>query len=265
MTMTFDEIIAKLQIFVLEYGGRLLGVVIAFLVGRKAITKIIDILTTQMNIRKMDEDLKPFLLSITSAILNLILILLCTNIIGIETTSFVAIFSAAGLAVGFALQGSLSNFASGVLLLVFKPFKFGDIINIQGTTGKVQAIRVFDTVIITPDNKTIIIPNGKIFSGNIINYTAQGTIRVDMFFAASNQHPADTIRRSIQKAIDICPFAIQDKTHDIMIGKLNDKAIQFDISVWTDSHTYWETYYFLNEAIYRQFIEDGIQSQAIIK
>lgn len=263
--MDIQQIIVKVETFLLEYGARLVGVIIVFFIGRKVISKIMTLLIRQMNSRKMDADLKPFLTSITSAILNLVLILVCTNVLGIETTSFVAIFSAAGLAVGFALQGSLSNFASGVLLLVFKPFKVGDIANIQGVTGKVNAIRIFDTVLITPDNKMIIIPNGKIFSGNIINYTSQGSIRVDMFFAASSQHPADLIRRSIQKAIDICPFAIPERTHDIMIGKMSDKAIQFDVSVWTDGHTYWETYYFLNEAVYRQFIQDGIQPQATIK
>ncbi len=263
--MTLDEVINKLQMFFLEYGARLVGVLIAFLIGRKVISKLIKVITSQMNARKMDEDLKPFILSISSALLNLVLILICTNLLGIETTSFVAIFSAAGLAVGFALQGSLSNFASGILLLVFKPFRVTDIVNLQGTTGTVKAIRIFDTVIITPDNKTIIVPNGKIFSGNIVNYTAQGTIRVDMFFSASNQHSADNVRRSIQKAIDICPFALPERTHDIMIGKLNDKAIQFDVSVWADSHSYWEAYYFLNEAVYRQFVQDGIQPQAIIK
>jgi small conductance mechanosensitive channel len=218
-----------------------------------------------MEKRKLDIDLRPFISSISGALLNITLVLVCTNILGIETTSFVAILSAAGLAVGFALQGSLSNFAAGVMLLVFKPFRVNDIINIQGVTGTVKAIRVFDTVIISPDNKTIVIPNGKIFSGNIINYTAEGSLRVDMIFSVSNQHNADDSRRAIQRAIETCPFLLSDRATDVLISKLSDKAIQFDISLWTSGHMYWETYYFVTEAVYKEFQSEGIQPQATIK
>jgi small conductance mechanosensitive channel len=263
--MNIQATLEKILPLLLTYGGKIIGTIAAFFIGRKIIAKILTILTTQMAARNVDRDLRPFLTSISSALLNVTLILLCANIIGIETTSFVAILSAAGLAVGFALQGSLSNFASGVLLLVFKPYRVGDIINIQGVTGKVNAIRIFDTVIVTPDNKTIVVPNGKIFSGNIINHTAQGSIRVDMVFAASNQHEAEDIRNVIGLAVQKCPFLLTDRANDIMIAKLNDKAIQFDVSLWTNAHTYWEAYYYMNEAVYREFKKAGINAQGIIK
>ncbi len=263
--MNFATTIDRFIPWLLEYGGRTVSAVLIFLVGRKLVVRIQKFASHQLEVRKIDADLRPFLISILSAVLNITLVLVCTNIVGIETTSFVAILSAAGLAVGFALQGSLSNFAAGVLLLVFKPFRVDDIVNVQGVTGTVKAIRVFDTVLITPDNKTIVIPNGKIFSGNIINYTQQGSIRVDMVFSASNQHSADNIRKAIERAILSCPFALPNKAYDILIAKLNDKAIQFDVCLWTNGNTYWEAYYYINEAVYKEFMAEGISPQALIK
>ena len=169
-----------------------------------------------------------------------------------------AILAAAGLAVGLALQGSLANFAGGVLLLIFKPFRVGDLITAQTFTGHVESIQIFNTILVTLDNKTIIIPNGKLSTDPITNISTKGDIRVDMVFAAGSPNGVDKSRHSIQQVIAACPYASRDRAHDALVTKLTENAIFFDVRVWTKADTYWETYYNVTENISRQFTKDGV-------
>lgn len=243
-----------------QYGGKLLLAIVVFVIGRIVIGKLTSVIHTTMDNRKVDPQVQPFLNSLIGVLLNVMLLLSIAGIVGIETSSFVAMLGAAGLAVGLALQGSLANFAGGVLILIFKPFRVGDLINAQGFTGVVEGVQIFNTVLLTPDNKTIIIPNGPLSTSPITNISGKGKIRVDMVFAAGSQNGADKIKSSIQTVVNACPTALKTMEHDILVTKLTENAIFFDVRVWSLSENYWATYYSVHEGISRQFAADGIQA-----
>jgi small conductance mechanosensitive channel len=256
--MDFSTFGAQAVTLITVYGGRILLAVVTLLIGLWVIGLVVRAMTSLMNTRHMDKDVQPFLVSLVGGLLRVLLLLSIAGMLGIETTSFVAIIGAAGLAVGLALQGSLANFAGGVLLLVFKPFRVGDLITAQGFTGHVEAIQIFNTILLTLDNRTIILPNGPLSTNPITNISGKGVIRVDMVFAAGNQNKLDDIKAAIERVIAACPYAIKDRAHDVLVTKLTENAIFFDTRVWTDSTTYWETYYFVHENVARQFGTDGI-------
>ena len=258
--MDYEIVKAGIIAAITQYGGKILLAIIALIIGRIVIGKISDLVSNLMDKRKVDRDVQPFLNSLVSVLLNVMLLLSIAGIVGIETSSFVAVLGAAGLAVGLALQGSLANFAGGVLILIFKPYRVGDLINAQGFTGVVEGVQIFNTVLVTPDNKTIILPNGPLSTSPVTNISGKGKIRVDMVFAAGSQNGADKIRASVQKVVDACPTALKDVSHDILVTKLTENAIFFDVRVWTPSATYWDTYYNVHEGISRQFAQDGIQA-----
>ena len=258
--MNVDTLFPQFIALATQYGGKILLAILAFMIGRAIISRVVGFVSTRMNLNKVDRDVQPFLMSLISVGLNVMLLLSIAGILGIETTSFVAVLGAAGLAIGLALQGSLANFAGGVLLLIFKPFRVGDLVSVQGFTGNVEAIRLFDTVLVTPDNKTIIVPNAKLSTDSITNISGKGKIRVDMVFAAGNQNGVDAIRASIKKVVTACPTALKDIEHDILVTRLTENAIFFDVRVWTNPATYWDTYYFVHEGISRQFAKDAIEA-----
>ncbi len=252
----------KSQIFsaVTQYGGKVLLAIIALIIGRMIISRISSLVGSLMDRRNVDRDVQPFLNSLVVVLLNVMLLLSIAGIVGIETSSFVAVLGAAGLAVGLALQGSLGNFAGGVLILIFKPYRVGDLITAQGFTGVVEGVQIFNTVLVTPDNKTIILPNGPLSTSPVVNISGKGKIRVDMMFAAGNQNGVDAIRASLKKVTDECPTALKDVDHDILVNRINENAIFFDVRVWTASATYWDTYYSVQEGVSRQFAIDGIKA-----
>lgn len=243
-----------------QYGGKVILSLVTFLMGRFIIGKFVRFLSNRMNHSKVDRDVHPFLASMVTVLLNVMLLLSCAGIIGIETTSFVAILGAASLAVGLALQGSLANFAGGVLILIFKPFRVGDLIEAQGFTGFVEAIQIFNTILVTPDNKTIILPNGPLSTSPMTNISGKGIIRVDMVFGVGSQNTLEATKTAIQKAVDACPYALKDRAHDVLLTKLQPDSASYDVRVWTTPALYWDTYYFMQEGIKRQFDLDGIQA-----
>jgi len=253
----------QIVLAITQYGGQILLSVVLFIVGRFVIGKITKTLSSRMDKSHVDKDVQPFLSSLISVGLNVMLLLSCAGILGIQTTSFVAILGAAGLAVGLALQGSLSNFAGGVLILIFKPFRVGDLISAQGFTGVVESIQIFNTVLNTLDNKTIILPNGPLSTSPVTNISGKGTIRVDMVFSAGNQNEYDIVKKSLAIAVSKCSFALKDREHDILLTKLTPNSLDFDVRIWTNSVTYWEAYYSIHDLIKRQFDIDKIAGPAI--
>jgi len=256
--MDFSKFGAQGTALITQYGGKVVLAVVTLIVGLWLIGVLVKVLARVMNSRHMDKDVQPFLLSLVNGLLRVLLLLSIAGMLGIETTSFVAILGAAGLAVGLALQGSLANFAGGVLLLIFKPFRVGDLISAQGFTGHVEAIQIFNTVLTTLDNKTIILPNGPLSTSPITNISGKGLIRVDMNFTTGNQNKLDDIKASINKVIAACPYALKDREHDVLVSGVTQNTISFDTRVWTNPATYWETYYYVHENIVRQFGADGI-------
>ncbi len=250
----------QLITFATQYGGRVVLAVITLVVGLWLIGQLVRLLSKGMTRRHVDRDVQPFLLSLISGLLKVLLMLSIASTLGIQTTSFVAIIGAAGLAVGLALQGSLANFAGGVLILIFKPFRVGDLMNAQGFTGTVEAIRIFDTVLVTPDNKTIILPNGPLSTSALTNISTKGIIRVDMVFAAGNQNDLDATIAALRAVVAACPTALQDRPHDVLPTKLTENAVHYDVRVWTNAATYWETYYYVTEHVAREFGARGIEA-----
>jgi small conductance mechanosensitive channel len=180
--MNLDVILEKLNQTVFTYGPKLVGAIVVWIIGGIIIKGLVKGFESLLNKRKVDESLKPFLKGIVSTLLKAMLVISVLTMLGIEMTSFVAILGAAGLAVGMALSGTLQNFAGGVMLLIFKPFKNGDVIEAQGHVGLVSEIQIFNTILKTPDNKTIIIPNGGLSNGSMTNYSTEETRRVDWTF-----------------------------------------------------------------------------------
>jgi small conductance mechanosensitive channel len=178
--------------------------------------------------------------------------------IGVKTTSFVAVLGAAGLALGFALQGSLSNFAGGVMILLFKPFKVGDIIEAQGHRGKVDEIRIFNTIIKTLDNKTIIIPNGEVSGNSIINYTAEPTRRVDMTFGIGYDDDIGKVKSVLKRVIDSDERILEDPAPMIVVSEHGGSSVNFAVRPWVKTEDYWGVYFDMHEKVKLAFDEEGI-------
>ncbi|WP_052731222.1 mechanosensitive ion channel family protein [Spirosoma radiotolerans] len=256
MERTYDQVLS----FATIYGGRILLAILTLVVGLWLIGWIVKVLSSMLTKRHVDRDVQPFLLSLVNGVLRVLLLLSIASTLGVQTTSFVAIVGAAGLAVGLALQGSLANFAGGVLILTFKPFRVGDLVVAQGFTGNVEAVRIFDTTLVTLDNKTIILPNGPLSTSAITNISTRGVIRVDQVYGVGSQNDIDATRASIVKVVAACPFALKDREHDVLIAKLTPNSREYDVRVWTKSENYWDTYYYMLENIARQFGKDGIEA-----
>ena len=171
---------------------------------------------------------------------------------GVETTAFVGVLAAMAFAVGMALQGSLGNFASGVMILLFKPYKVGDLVSFQGFTGEVDEIQIFNTTLITIDNKKIIIPNSAVTSGPITNISGQGEIRVDQTFGIGYNDDIDKARAVIHKVAQSCPQVLKDKTVDIFVSELADSSVNFTVRPWAKSEHYWDVFFYMNENIKKE-------------
>jgi small conductance mechanosensitive channel len=241
---------------VVTYGGKVVAAYIAFFIGKKVLKKIMELAFTKMD-GKLDKDLQPFLLSMLGAVLNLALFLVVASIVGIETTQFIAIFGGAMFAVGLALQGSLSNFAGGVLILIFKPFRTGDIIEVNKIAGRVEGIQILNTMVLCSDGKTVILPNGDLATSSVINYSLKDAVKVSLVFATSCQQDIEEVRSKLQKIVNACPFALKEQKNYVLISKVTDNSIFFDIQIWTKPHTFWETYYSVNEEMAEQFGKQG--------
>ena len=178
--------------------------------------------------------------------------------LGIQTTSFIAILGAAGLAIGLALQGSLANFAAGFLLIVFRPFKVGDFIEAAGVTGKVNAIHIFTTTLTTGDNKTIIIPNAKLGGDNIINYSTQPTRRVDLTVGVAYDADLKQVRALLEDIVSQDERILTDPPHQIAVSELADSSVNFIVRLWVESADYWDVFFHTNETVKIRFDEAGI-------
>jgi small conductance mechanosensitive channel len=213
----------------MEYAPRVISAAIVLLVGLWVIRRLSRIIDKTMTKRDLDVSLRTFLRSLLSIGLKVILIVTVAGMIGIGTASFVTILGAAGLAVGLALQGSLSNFAGGVLILIFKPFKVGDIIEASGQIGQVLEIQIFNTILLTADHKTVIFPNGPLSNGTIINNSRYGNLRVDLEFRISNDNDLNKVKELIETALSKNDKVISGETTEIIIGKFSEGMWQVNV------------------------------------
>lgn len=211
-----------------------------------------------MQARNVDPSLTPFLKSMLGALLKVILIISVIQMIGIQTTSFIAVLGAAGLAIGMALSGTLQNFAGGVMLLIVKPFKVGDFIEAQGHSGTVHQIRIFNTILRTPDNKTVVLPNAPVSTGALVNYTTEAQRRVDLEFGIGYGDDIDLARATIQQVLDTEERILNDKPTQIVVAELADSSVNFKVRVWVENSNYWPVFFALQEAVKKAFDERGV-------
>lgn len=234
---------------VMEYGPKLLLAILTLVIGLWIIKHFVKLADKGMQKSKTDETLSPFIKSLISTVLKVLLLLSVATMVGIETTSFIAIFSAATLAIGLALQGSLSNFAGGVLLLVFKPYKIGDLIEAQGHLGVVKHIQIFNTILLNPQNKTIIVPNGAVAGNSVINYSEEGILRVDLSAGISYDSDIRTAKNVLMKVLESNPKVLKDPAPFVGVSELGDSSVNFAVRPWATVADYWAVYFEINEEV----------------
>lgn len=256
--MNADQIIEYLKELMLTYGLKLLAAVVVWVIGLWIIKAIRRAFKNVMNNSKLDASLKPFLLSMAGILLKVMLVISVLSMLGIEMTSFVAILGAAGLAVGLALSGTLQNFAGGVMILIFKPYKVGDYVEASGYSGTVNAIQIFNTVLKTPDNKTIIIPNGGLSTSSITNYSTEEKRRVDWTIGVGYGDDLDAARTVIKRLCDEDQRILKDPEVFIAVSELADSAVNFTVRAWVKASDYWAVYFRMNEEVYKTFNKEGL-------
>jgi len=257
-TSSLQSYLQKLIDLSAEYGPKLLLAIIVLIIGLWIIKLVIKGANKTMERSNIEVSLRKFLKSLFSILLKVLLLISVASMIGIATTSFVAIIGAAGLAVGLALQGGLANFAGGVIILIFKPFKVGDFLDAQGYMGTVHEITIFTTILKTPDNKTVIIPNGALSNGSMVNFTTEPTRRVDMVFGIGYGDSIEKAKQVLKKLVDSDPRIQQEPAPQIVVGELGDNSVNFNVRVWCDSVNYWGIYFDTHEKVKLAFDEAGI-------
>lgn len=240
------------------YAPTLLLAIVALILGFWIANMLSKTSVKMMKKQGVDESLQGFLKSFISILLKTLVIISVAGMVGIEMTSFIAILGAAGLAVGMALSGTLQNFAGGVMILIFKPFKVGDVLEAQGYLGAVKEIQIFNTILKTPDNKTIIIPNGGLSTGSMVNYSTEETRRVDFTFGIGYDDDIDQSKAVLKKLIDADTRIFKDPAPFIAVAELADSSVNFAVRVWVKSGDYWGVFFDMNEAVKKTFDAEKI-------
>ncbi len=252
------DIPALMDTYVIPWGLNIIFAVLIFIVGKYLVGAITRIVKKLMGKAHMDAILVNFIGSIIKSVLLLFVVIASLDQLGVNTTSLIALIGAAGLAIGLALQGSLQNLASGVMLIVFRPFTDGDFVEAGGTMGVVEEIGIFTTKMRTGDNKEVIVPNGQIFGGIITNYSKRDTRRVDMVFSIGYGDDIRNAKDVIEGIIAVDERILKDPAPLIAVGELADSSINFNVRPWVKSGDYWPVYYDLNEKIKLAFDDKGI-------
>lgn len=242
----------------IQFGTKLLLAVIVFLIAQWLINRIIKIAGLAMDKRGVEITLHQFLLSIFKVILKALQIIIFASMVGVETTSLIAVLGAAGLAVGLALQGSLANFAGGILILLFKPFKAGDVIEAQGYVGTVVEIQIFNTLVRSLDNQRVIIPNGILSNGCVKNLFIEPTRRVDMTFGISYSDDIKKTKDVIEQVLASNALVLQDPKPDIFVSEHGASSVNFAVRPWTNSENYWAVYFGTMEEVKLAFDRENI-------
>ncbi len=253
----------KLTEFVFEFattwGAKVLGAIIVLAVGAKCIKVLTKWLATSPKLDKLDDGLRSFLGSFTRIALYIVLVITVAMILGVPATSFLTILASCGVAIGLALQGSLSNFAGGLMILFFKPFKVGDYIEASGEQGTVAEISVVYTVLLTVDNKRITIPNGGLTNSVIKNYSAENLRRVDFEFGVAYGSDSQKVKKVISDVIEANDLALKDPAPFIRLSKCADSSLTYTVRVWCKTENYWDVNFDIIEGVKKAFDENGIE------
>jgi len=241
----------------IEYGPKFILAILTLIIGLWLIKRFVAS-TKKHFVSKADPTLGSFISSLLSALLKGMLLIAVASMIGIETTSFIAVLGAAGLAIGLALQGSLANFAGGVLILMFKPFKVGDLIEAQGHIGTVKNIQIFNTVLNTADNRIVIIPNGPLSNSSMVNINQELTRRVDFVFGIGYSDDIDKAKSILQRLAAEDSRVLKDPEAMFVVSELADSSVNFTVRLWVNTEDYWGVYFCMHEAVKKAFDQEGI-------
>lgn len=243
---------------IVTLGKNIVIALVIFYVGRIVINLVVRGLRKVMQKQGIDKTLETFICNLVRVALLVVVVIAAIGALGVETTSFIAIFGAAGLAVGLALQGSLSNFAAGVLIVLFRPYRVGDFIEAAGISGSVVQVQILTTILKTPDNKQIIVPNSQVMDSIITNYSANDTRRVDMVVGVSYSDDLDKVRNVLEELVAADERILDDPACIIAVHALADSSVNFVVRPWVKTSDYWGVWFDLTEAIKKRFDQDGI-------
>lgn len=244
--------------FALQAGKSILVAIIIYVVGRFIIRMVNKIVAKVLVKRNVDLTIQSFVKSFVNVLLTTLLIVAVVNALGVDTTSFAALLASVGLAAGMALSGNLQNLAGGILLLLFRPFRVGDYITAQGESGTVKEIQILHTIIVTVDNRDVILPNGALSSGNMTNFSKEPLRRVDLTVGVEYGQDIDRVREVLQKLFAADTRILQEPAPFVALGALSSSSVDITIRLWVKSEDYWGVFFDTNEAIYKTFNKEGI-------
>ena len=253
-----DQLMALLQEQGTDIGMKLISAILIFLIGRWVAKLIVNAVRKALDKTDMEDTLERFLCNMLNAVLLVVVIIAAIGALGVETTSLLTVVGAAGLAIGLALQGSLSNFASGVLIVMFRPYRVGDFIDAAGVAGTVEEGQIFTTILKTPDNKQIIVPNSQIMGGIITNVSANDTRRVDLVVGCGYDDNINTVYRVLREILDSDDRILKDPAPTVDLNTLADSSVNFNVRPWCKKEDYWGVYNGVTEQVKRKFDEAGI-------
>ena len=245
--------------YLVPFGFKLVAAIVVLILGRWVINLVKKSLTRMLLRRNADPSLNSFVMSLISVLLTFFLIMAIVGILGINTSSLVALLASAGLAIGMALSGTLQNFAGGVMIMLFKPFKVGDFIAAQGYEGRVNSIQIFSTHILTPDNKTVILPNGALSTGPVTNFNKETDRRVDWVFSISYGDDYDKAKAVLQRLCDADPRILKEPQPVIELVKMNDSSVDITVRARVKPEDYWAVFFRMNELVYKTFPKEGLR------
>ncbi|MCA9917172.1 MAG: mechanosensitive ion channel [Anaerolineales bacterium] len=252
------DIVALIQELLLTYGLNILGAIAIIIVGRWLAGLVSKWVRKLMAKANTTEALLRFLSNLAYYAILAFSVIAALERVGIQTASFIAVLGAAGLAIGLALQGSLANFASGVLILLFKPFGIGHLVEVGGVFGSVEDIQIFSTIIVTPDNKTVIMPNNQITSGHIVNYTKRGSLRVDMTFGIGYSDDLLKAKQLLEQILNENEYVLAQPAATVAVSELADSSVNFAVRPFVAVENYWDAYFSIHEAVKLRFDAAGI-------
>ena len=256
--LTVAEIVDYLVNAGLTLGSKIIQIVLIWIVGRWLSKRLVSMLKNMMAKKKTDASIQTFLVSFIDIVVLILLLIIIISVVGIDTSSFVALFASAGVAIGMALSGTLQNFAGGVMVLLFRPYKVGDFIEAQGQAGVVKEIQIFNTLIQTPDNRIIIVPNGPLSTGIINNYSREATRRVDFSFSISYGDDFELAKKVLMEIIEKDARILKTPEPFIELGKMNASSIDITVRVWCNAADYWGIFFDMNKSVYSTFPAKGL-------
>lgn len=256
--VSLDVFLTKMIDLGISVGSKILLAIVVFIVGRWIVRRLNKLLAKILEKRQVEASLSTFVKSLVNITLTLLLIIVVIGVLGIETSSFIALFASAGVAIGMALSGTLQNFAGGVMILLFKPFKVGDTIEAQGQSGTVREIQIFNTILATPDNKIIIIPNGGLSTGLMKNYSREATRRVDWEFGIAYGDDYTKAKAVIARLLDADGRVLKDPAYFIALTSLGESSVNIVVRAWVNAGDYWGVYFDMNEKVYKTFAEENL-------